>query len=220
MKMRSDVTFHVMFPVWSCMLLLDVYISLRINKVPIYLSYTHLWFAEAAHITSCRPGWYQMFTHSYFLSLPALLSFQQPGSVPPGYRRLQDASSAQMSQLPLPDHAEVLEHRAGRQAGLQVPQGPTGQQLLRAGVTSSSACSTDSSPQGGSRERHWSLRPRQQKLNWCFFEKDWLCLQRANLQNLLWFTQSARAATIWFVFVFSMMKPFRINKLAPSFRIN
>lgn len=169
-----DVTFHVMFLVLSCMLLLDVYISLRINKVPIYLSYAHLWFAEAAHITSCRPGWYQMFTHSYFLSLPALLSFQQPGSVPPGYRRLQDASSAQMSQLPLPDHAEVLEHRAGRQAGLQVPQGPAGQQLLRAGVTSSSACSTDSSPQGGSRERHWSLRPRQQKLNWCFFEKDWL----------------------------------------------
>lgn len=65
----------------------------------------------------------------------ALLSLEQPGSVPAGYQRLQNASSAQMSQLPLPNHAKMLEHGASWQARLQVPQGPTGQQLLRAGVT-------------------------------------------------------------------------------------
>lgn len=40
-----------------------------------------------------------------------------------------------MSRLPLPDHAEMLECRPSRQAGLQVPQSPHGQQLLRAGLT-------------------------------------------------------------------------------------
>ena len=83
--------------------------------------------------------------HHFCLSL-VLLSHEQPGSVRDGHRRLQDASSAQMPQLPVPDHAEVLERRPGPQAGLPVAQGATGQQQLRAGVNVSRP------PQGGGRE--------------------------------------------------------------------
>lgn len=83
-----------------------------------------------------------LFKTSEFLFCPlttcppiALLSPVQPGNVPEGYQRLQVANSGQMSQLPLPNHVALLEQRTRRQAGFQDPQGPTRQQLLRAGVT-------------------------------------------------------------------------------------
>lgn len=72
---------------------------------------------------------------TYFTPSLVLLSHEQPRGVPEGHQRLQDANSTQMPQFPLPNHAEVLERRSSRQARLQVPQGPTGQQPLRTGVS-------------------------------------------------------------------------------------
>lgn len=62
-------------------------------------------------------------------------SYECPRGVPAGERWLQDACAGQMSRLPLSDHVKMLERRARQQAGLQEPQGPAGQKLLRDGLT-------------------------------------------------------------------------------------
>lgn len=90
---------------------------------------------------------------------------EQPGGVRAGHQRLQDAGANQMPQLPVRDHAEVLECQAGRAAGLQDPQSPTRQQFLRAGVTA--PCSTPKRPPRGSRES--DSEQERQKRSWIFY---------------------------------------------------
>lgn len=89
-------------------------------------------------------------------------SDERPRGPPAGDRRLQDAPTGQVSQLPLSNHVKMLERRAGRQAGLPDPQGPTGQQLLRDGV-SAAPVPFAPWPLGGSKESDTGLDRRSAK---------------------------------------------------------